>query len=121
MEFPITRARLQNIGEEYIRITNEKTVIEIVEALSNQIIQKACDPNYKNLQISVGNLGSISTNVRVRVRSRSSIDDYIPKVMTKLQERFPDITIRLDSDSPLDLDTGKAYDPMKSYIYIDWS
>jgi hypothetical protein len=121
MEFPITRARLQNIGEEYIRINNEKIVIEIVEALSNQIIQKACDPNNRNLQISVGNLGTISNNVRVRVRTRSSIDDYIPKVITKLQERFPDITLRLDCDSPVDLDTGKAYDPMKLYIFVDWS
>ena len=35
------------------------------------------------------------------------LTDYIPQIISKLQERFPGTTITLD--------------PMKTYLYIDWS
>ena len=101
MEFPITRVRLQNMREEYMRINNEKVISEIIKVLTDRIIQNAYN-NKKNLQILIKEFYKRQT-----VLNSSSIEDHIPKIICKLQESFPDITITLD--------------PMKTYIYVDWS
>lgn len=94
MEFPITRIRLQNI-------CNEKFISDIIEVLTERIIQTAYN-NTTKLQILLRELHRRQTVLR-----HVSIEDNIPKIISKLQERFPDTTITLDTQ--------------KTYIYVDWS
>jgi hypothetical protein len=106
MEFPITKNRLQNITDELNRLSIEKYISEIIEYLTNQIIKEASRQtmlNNKNLHIPIN---SINVEQPENCR-RPMILEYIPKILNKLQERFPDTIICLD--------------PMKTYFFIDWS
>jgi len=94
MEFPITRVRLQNI-------CNEKFISDIIELLTDRIIQTAYN-NTTKLQVLLRDFHRRQTVLR-----HVSIEENMPKIISKLHERFPDTTITLDT--------------MKTYIYVDWS
>jgi len=109
MEFPITKIRLQNnIADELNRLNIEKYISEIIEYLTNNIIKEASRQIQhanvlKNLHIPIN-----SINVeQPENRRRPMILEYIPEILNKLQERFPDTIICLD--------------PMNTYFFIDWS
>jgi hypothetical protein len=103
MDFPITRERLQNFQGEYNEFYRLRILSKIVEDLSSRITGTAGRHTSQNLKVGMGELGIPGGYDNILGR----ISDYIPQIITKLQERFPDTTITLD--------------PMKSYLYIDWS
>ena len=107
MEFPITRERLQNFQSEYKQFQNEKVISKIVESLTHKIFEMAGRQNGMNptriLQVMTRELND-QRNYGILF---GLFTDYIPQIIYKLQERFPDITITMD--------------PMKTYLYIDWS
>jgi hypothetical protein len=108
MEFPITRERLQNFSVEYKELTITKLISLVVEDLTNRIINTAGMNNTHGPQICVLKvmIRELSQHIS-HVRGIYNLLDYMPRVISKLQERFPDIQIMLD--------------PMKTYLYIDWS
>jgi uncharacterized protein YqgV (UPF0045/DUF77 family) len=108
MEFPITRERLQNFSVEYKELTITKLISLVVEDLTSRIINRAGMNNTHGPQICVLKvmIDDLSRHIR-HVRGIYNLLDYMPRVISKLQERFPDIQIMLD--------------PMKTYLYIDWS
>ena len=107
MDFPITRERLQNFQAEYKQFQNEKFISNVVESLTHKIFEIAGRQNCMNptrmLQVMIRELND-QRNYGIMF---GVLTDYIPQIMNKLQERFPGITITLD--------------PMKTYLYIDWS
>ena len=107
MEFPITRERLQNFQAEYKQFQNEKIISKIVESLTHKIFEMAGRQNVMNptrmLQVMIREFGD-QKNYGMLF---GSLTDYIPHIISKLQERFPGTTITMD--------------PMKTYLYIDWS
>jgi hypothetical protein len=109
MEFPITKIRLQNnIADELNRLNIEKYISEIIEYLTHKIIKEASRKIQhanvlKNLHIPIN---SINVEQPENCR-RPMILEYIPEILNKLQQRFPDTIICLD--------------PMKTYFFIDWS
>lgn len=102
MEFPITRERLQNFQAEYKEFQNEKFISNVVESLTYKIFEMAGRQN-RMLQVMIRELN----NQRNYGMLFGLLTDYIPQIMNKLQERFPGTTITMD--------------PMKTYLYIDWS
>jgi hypothetical protein len=106
MEFPITRERLQNFQAEYKHFQNEKIISKIVESLTHKIFEMAGRQNVMNptrmLQVMIREFGDQKYGMLFGM-----LTDYIPQIISKLQERFPGTTITLD--------------PMKTYLYIDWS
>jgi hypothetical protein len=108
MEFPITRERLQHFQAEYKEIQNEKFISNVVDGLTHKIFEIAGQQNGMNpttmLQVMIRELGDQRKYGRMFF---GLLTDYIPQIMNKLQERFPDTTITMD--------------PMKTYLYIDWS
>ena len=109
MEFPITRERLQNFSVEYKELTITKLISLVVEDLTNRIINTAGMNNTHGPQICGLKIMIRELSQHIR-HGRGIIYDilvYMPQVISKLQERFPDIQIMLD--------------PMKTYLYIDWS
>ena len=107
MEFPITRERLQNFQEEYKEFQNEKFISKVVESVTYKIFEMAGLQNGINptrmLQVMIRQLND-QKNYGMLF---GLFTDYIPQIINKLQERFPGTTITLD--------------PMKTYLYIDWS
>jgi len=106
MEFPISRSRLQNFHSEYNRMQTEKYIEAVVESLTQRIMEKAgktsiMSTNTSSLQIMLREL-----NFR-GYESCGRILSHIAEIISKFQSRFPDTTISLD--------------PMKTYMYIDWS
>jgi hypothetical protein len=108
MEFPITRERLQNFQAEYKQFQNEKIISKIVESLTHKIFEMAGRQNVMNptrmLQVTVGDLYN---NREYSGPIFGIVLDNISQIISKLQERFPGTTITMD--------------PMKTYLYIDWS
>jgi hypothetical protein len=105
MEFPITRERLLNFSGEYKEFQNAKVISKIVEVLTHKIFEVAGRQNnsIRMIQVMLCEFQD-SRNYRILL---GVLADYIPQIITNLQERFPDIDI--------------AVDPMKTYLYIDWS
>ena len=111
MEFPITKNRLQNITDELNRLSIEKYISEIIEYLTNKIIKEASRQTMlKNLHIPINSIQVVPPELIINYnqnRRRPIILEHIPEILNKLQYRFPDTNICLD--------------PMKTYIFIDWS
>ena len=107
MEFPITRERLQNFQGEYKQFQNEKIISKIVESLTHKIFEMAGKQTGMNptrmLQVMIREF----SNQKNYGMLFGLLTDYIPHIISKLQERFPGTTITMD--------------PMKTYLYIDWS
>ena len=109
MEYPITRAELQNILPKYERaqMIEERAKInanieEIVEHLSTQIIHFARSPAKRTRQFWIRDL-----NHNLKHRITTPILSYLDEILAKMTERFPDTTFTLD--------------PMQTYIFVDWS
>jgi very-short-patch-repair endonuclease len=111
MEFPITRARLQNIHSERQQLIKTKYIDYVLEGITKKIIESADRGTHglmkpTTLQIMLNDSTTLFT------RSHNDMPScgrhvFIPEILRKVQERFPDTTISLD--------------PMNTYIYIDWS
>jgi hypothetical protein len=108
MEFPITRERLQNFQAEYKHFHNEKFISKVVESITHKIFEMAGRQNGMNpirmLQITARELYN---NAEYSGPIFGIVLDNISQIISKLQERFPGTTITID--------------PMKTYLYIDWS
>ena len=117
MEFPITRARLQNIHSERQQRIKTKYIDDVVEGITEKIIESADrgggvstfvvhNENPNTLQIMLNNPTYFRRQDRSLMPS-CGVRECIPEILRKIQERFPDTTMSLD--------------PMNTYIYIDWS
>lgn len=108
MEFPITRERLQNFQEEYKKFQNEKFISKVIESITYKIIEMAGRQNIRNptrmLQVTARDLYN---NAEYSGPIFGIVLDNMLKIINNLQERFPGTTITMD--------------PMKTYLYIDWS
>ena len=101
MEFPITKNRLQNITDELNRLNIEKFISEIIEYLTNKIINFASRQTHhanvlKNLHIPINSINVEQPELVMNYdqnRRRPMILEYIPEILNKLQERFPDTII----------------------------
>jgi hypothetical protein len=99
IEFPITRERLQNIREEYENAERKKYINTVITYLSDIIIRSARSFAKRTLTIT---FRDIANNNRGK-----PINMYIDEIITKIKERFPDTTFKID--------------PARTYIYVDWS
>jgi len=118
MEFPISRARLQNIHSERQQLIKTKYIDEVVEAITEMIIANAdrgggvstfighTDAKPNTFQIMLNN-HNLFTRRNHNLMPSCGVQACIPEILQKVQKRFPDISIVLD--------------PMNTYIYIDWS
>lgn len=118
MEFPITRIRLQNIHSESEQVKKIKYIDDVVEGITEKIIEKAdrapggytlvsYDSKPNTLQIMLNSLPTHNIRLSHNDMPSCGVRAFIPEILRKVQERFPDTTISLD--------------PMNTYIYIDWS
>lgn len=99
----MSRARLQNLKEEYERIESERIAKQSLEHICNQVIQTAVMyPERKKLQVwtkhAIQSRGSIVT---------VSQPTLLNLILSGLQERFPDSNVQMD--------------PLQTYILVDWS
>ena len=97
MQFPISRTSLQNYREEARRQNEIKSFNATIEYITQQLLSSATRGGMngeKKLQIWAARFIEIPS-------------DKYPQLVIKLKERFPD--------------TDFQFDPMNTYLLIDWS
>lgn len=115
MEFPITKDRLQNFGNEFSAICKKKVVDELVESWSTQIIEKAGMESNTIKQYLSEKAIRTSNQLCIYIeklelenpRYGHNLIYYTDDAFSKLKERFPDIAICID--------------PLQTYILFDWN
>jgi len=108
MEFPITRERLQNFQAEYEEFKTRKFISRIIEDLTSKIIGIAGQEKYRNpIRMLKVTASDLYNNAEYSGPIFGIVLDNISQIISKLQERFPGTIITMD--------------PMKTYLYIDWS
>lgn len=108
MEYPITKERLQNFKEnELPEISKKKFVNASVEYVCDQISTILVNTDETKcvvqIQVMYKNAMRSITNYRIHV----GLNEFIPDIVAKLQERFIDSVITVD--------------PENTNMYIDWS
>jgi hypothetical protein len=113
MEYPISKARLQNFYQEWVELERTKHVNKIVDDITQRVLAHATEysrPN-KHMRVS-GGMESYrryvhQSNFRMQNHHEHPVDTYMPMILVKLRERFPDCRIDMD--------------PLQTYIIVDWS
>ncbi len=99
-EYPITRARLQNIRGEYERIQRNKSILSIVEFMTTCIINNARSFAKKNMILRFADIAHNNKHC-------PPIQSCIVEIIEKMHERFVDVSFTVD--------------PAQTYFFVDWS
>lgn len=103
-KYPITRTQLHNMPSIIQAEMRNMYIDEIVEDISNQIIQDAANTK-KVCEILINQYKNRNSNIYMEVRD-GSFDLYMNIVINKLKLRFPECVF--------------TQDPTKKYLFIDW-
>ncbi len=115
MNFPYTKDRLHNLHDEHYKDEANLYVKEIVDYISQQIINKAIVTSKK----TIGVIYLVSPEQRqlvfhfkniLRLSSRHlelPRESYIPQIISELGKRFPDSLINVD--------------PLSTYVIVNWA
>lgn len=134
MQFPITRERLQNLTKEFEEDQIKNFINNTVEDVKNAILEKAYNDSLEKAYYDSPNSNAIPAaslrNNKLKMLklnlplqaspySKNRItnpiftppynqwNSYLPVILEKLQELFPDVSFQVD--------------PLKTYLLIDWS
>ena len=132
MQFPMTRERLQNLSKEFEEAQTQKFINILVENIKHSILVKAYNdspnktptdgaisvkslkkdtPKMLKLDLPLQPSGSVyhlhNQEKLIYTPPYNKWNSYLPVILDRLQESFPDVTFQVD--------------PLKTYLLIDWS
>lgn len=118
MQPPYSKARLNNLHQEYYTQEITNYINDIADIIGSQVVNRAIATS-KQPPHGVAIIGehyTLQKNVTIYFRhvlnqSKRHLEQpkesYIPQIIEALKERFPDSVIQVD--------------PLKTYVHIDWS